>query len=368
MRVTSISSVNFLGKIIDSHTHVGTHDGGIYTKQDLDVFVKSELPNKDTIEKMFVSDLDVLHSVKGEYEGNKAVLDMFKDSSKYELFASCSPKDGDISNIKRLFEENPNKFIGLKFHPDIQELDLSDKKYEPYMEFASEKNLPCLFHSQVDLVEGGKLDPNKIHISDPENIYAFAKKYHKTPVVMAHLGSGYNEAHDKTIDVLVKAVKNGDANLYADISWVDIDSGVKDGHKTKDHIIKAIKKLKGIGDSTWEFGDQSYRLMFGTDAPLARFKEKNSKKSIQNYTEFVEDIKYAIKTDKDLSKDADKIIDDLFYNNAKKLYLSTQKKNKTSYKKYTLIALPVIAFLGALFYLNKTKNDKNQKAKKVKNF
>ena len=45
-----------------------------------------------------------------------------------------------------------------------------------------------------------------------------------------------------------------------------------------------------------------------------------------------------------------------------------KKKNKTSYKKYTLIALPVIAFLGALFYLNKTKNDKNQKAKKVKNF
>ena len=326
MRVTSISSVNFICKIIDSHTHVGKHDGRVYTKQDLDVFVKSELPNKDTIEKMFVSDLDVLHSLKGEYEGNKDALEMFKDSNKYELFASCNPKDGDVSNIKRLFEENPNKFIGLKFHPDIQELELSDKKYEPYMEFASEKNLPCLFHSQVDLLKGGKLDINKTHISDPENIYSFAKKYPKTPVVMAHLGAGYNEAHDKTINVLVKAVKNGDANLYADISWVDIDAEFKNGHKAKNHIIKAIKALKGIGDSTWEFGDQSYRLMFGTDAPLARFKEKDSKKSIQNYTKFVEDIKYAIKTDKDLAKDSDKIIEDLFYNNAKKLYLSAQKK------------------------------------------
>ncbi len=364
MRVISISSVNFSGKIIDSHTHVGAHDGGIYTKRDLDVFVKSELPNKDTIEKMFVSDLDVLHSQKGEYEGNKAILETFKDSNKYELIASCSPKDGDISNIKRLFEENPNKFIGLKFHPDIQELELSDKKYEPYIKFASEKNLPCLFHSQVDLLEGGKLDSNKIHISDPENIYAFAKKYPKIPIVMAHLGAGYNEAHDKTIDVLVKAVKNGDANLYADISWVDIDSGVKDGHKTKDHIIKAIKKLKGIGDSTWESGDQSYRLMFGTDAPLARFKEKNSKKSIQNYNDFVEDIKHAIKTDKDLSKDADKIIDDLFYNNAKKLYLSAQKKNKTSYKKIALIALPITAFLGLIFYFNKTKKGQNPRSVK----
>ncbi len=320
MRVIRISSLNFLGKIIDSHTHVGTHDGGNYTKQDLDIFVKSELPNKDTIEKMFVSDLDVLHSKKNEYEGNKAILQRFKDSSEYEFFAACNPKDGDVKNIKKLFKEYPNKFIGLKFHSDIQQLDLSDKRYEPYMEFAQKNNIPCLFHSQVNVMHNGKINPNQMHISDPESIYNLAKKYPKVPVVLAHMGAGFDESHDKAIDVIVKSIKDGDANLYADISWVDIDAG------NKDHVVKAIKRLKGINDSTWKYGDQSHRLMFGTDAPLARFKNNNSKESISNYTRFIEDIKQAIKTDKDLSKDSENIIDDLFYNNAKKLYLTSSKK------------------------------------------
>lgn len=349
MRVANISFLSFTGKIIDSHAHIGSHQGNNYSKSDLDVFVKSALPNKDTVEKMFVSDLDVLHSIKNEYEGNKAILEIFKDSSKYELFASTNPKIGNVDNIKKLFKENPDKFIGLKFHPDIQQLELSDKKYEPYMDFAKKKNLPCLFHSQVSLLDNGVLNPNLIHISDPENIYNLAKKYPKTPVVMAHMGAGYKESHDKAIDVLVQSIKNGDANLYADISWVDIDAETLNNHKTKDHIIKAIKRLKGIGDPSWNYGDQSYRLMFGTDAPLARFNDENPEKSIHNYTQFIEDIKYAIRNDKDLSIDSEKIIDDLFYNNAEKLYLVPKKKLKTK-SKFVIISSIVVTSAIA-FYL-----------------
>ena len=363
MNVTKINkslSINFMGKIIDSHAHIGSHDNRTYTKSDLDVFIKSELPNKDTVEKIFVSDLDILHSLKDEYEGNKAVLETFKNSSKYEIFASCNPKDGNIKNIKKLFKENPDKFIGLKFHSDIQKLDLSDKKYEPYMKFAAKHNLPCLFHSQVSVSDGGIIDSNITHISDPESLYNLAKKYQKVPVVMAHMGAGYNESHDKAIDILVKSIENGDANLYADISWVDIDSQKVNEHKTKDHIIKAIKRLKGIGDSTWKYGDQSYRLMFGTDAPLARFKNTNPQVSIYNYTEFIEDIKHAIRTDKDLYVDSERIIDDLFYNNAKKLYLSSEKKNNFWTK--IVLGSMLVTILSAAIYLRssnrKSKIDK----------
>ena len=49
MNVTRISYINFTGKIIDSHVHIGKHDGGDYRKNDLDIFVKSQLPNKDTV-------------------------------------------------------------------------------------------------------------------------------------------------------------------------------------------------------------------------------------------------------------------------------------------------------------------------------
>ena len=146
MNVTSVTSFNiyFKGKIIDSHAHIGYHNRENNTKEQLDTFVKSLLPNKDTVEKMIVSDLDVLHSAKKEYEGNKMALELFKNNDKYTLLASCSPKDGDVKNIEKLFKEYPNEFKGLKFHPDIQKLPISDKKYKPYMKFAKLHNLPII--------------------------------------------------------------------------------------------------------------------------------------------------------------------------------------------------------------------------------
>ena len=228
--------------------------------------------------------------------------------------------------------------MGLKFHSDIQQLDLSSKKYEPYLEFASEKKLPCLFHSQVALLEGGKLNQNIKHIADPELIYNLAKKYPKTPIVMAHLGAGWNEAHDKATDILIESIKKGDANLYADISWVDID------HEHT-HVVKAIKRLKGIGEKDWTCGDQSFRLMFGTDTPIDRFKKEDSRKI---YSDFVDKIKESIRKDKDLKLEAEKIIDDLFYNNAKNLYLSKKKEFLKIYK--AILVLVTLSFLGAIVY------------------
>lgn len=312
MNVTKISKVSFTGKIIDSHAHVGGHCGEVYRKNDLDVFVKSKLPNDDTVEKMIVSSLDVLHGANGEIEGNKAVLRDFAENGKYALLASCNPRAGSVGNIRKLFSEHPESFAGLKFHPAIQDLRLQDKRYEPYMQFASENGLPCLFHTQVELLDGGKLNLAKTHVADPENIYFLARKYPQTPVFMAHLGAGWREAHDKAADVLISSIRNGDANLYADVSWVDIDDA-------QTHIVKTIKRLKGIGERDWSFEDQSFRLMFGTDAPLGRFKSENAAKT---YADYVERIKAAIRADVDLKPDAEKIIDDLFYNNAEKLYLS----------------------------------------------
>ena len=336
MKINSVCCISFRQRIIDSHAHVGNHDKKLYQKSDLDVFVKSELPNKDTIEKFIVSDLDVLHGLKGELKGNKAVLDVFKDDDKYVLLASCNPKEGNVKNIKQLFKENPESFVGLKFHSDIQQLELTNEKYEPYLEFASKKKLPCLFHSQVELLKGGKINSSLKHIADPESIYALAKKYPKTSIIMAHLGAGWNESHDKAINVLVESIKKGDANLYADVSWVDIDN-------SHTHIVKAIKRLKGIGEKDWTYGDQSYRLMFGTDAPIDRFKKENS---CQIYSDFVDKIKDSIQKDKDLRNDAEKIIDDLFYKNAENLYLSKKESSK-SYKKF--FALGILASIGFLF-------------------
>lgn len=314
------SIVGFKGKIIDSHAHIGFHEGQLLTKSDLDTFTKSKLPNKDIIEKFIVSDIDVLHGKLNEYEGNKNTLNLLKNDSNYSLLASCNPIIGCIDNIKKLFGEFKGMFLGLKFHPEIQQKEPSNSMFFPYYKFASENNLPCLFHSQVDLNEKGELSKKINKYSDPRVIYDVARKYPKVPFVMAHLGAGWNEAHDLAIDVLVNSVKNRDANLYADISWVDIGPEWE-RHTSKEHIIKAIKKLKGIDDSDWIYGDQSFRLMFGSDAPLSRFKHDERLNAVKNYTDFIQDIKNAIRNDSILSKDSKSIIKNLFYENAKKLYL-----------------------------------------------
>ena len=320
MKIQSIQpNIIFMSRIIDAHAHIGYHDHQNLTKNDLDVFIKSKLPNDDTVEKILVSDIDVLHGVKGEYEGNKDALNILENDTHYALFASCNPREGNIQEIENLLKDCKYKFIGFKFHPQIQELELTSPKYTPYFEFANRFKIPCLFHSQVDLTNDGKLAKSVNKYSDPQIIYDTAKKYKDTPFVMAHMGAGWREAHDKAIEVLINSVKKGDANLYADISWVDIDAG------NKDHIIKAIKALKGIGASDWKYGDQSFRLMFGTNSPLARVKPDENPDALKCYTRFIEEIKTAIRSDKDLAKNAEKVINDLFYNNAKKLYLSSPR-------------------------------------------
>ena len=358
-RVNAISRVSLRGQIIDSHAHVGTHNGKIMTKSDLDIFVRSKLPNNDNVEKIFVSNIDVIHGVSDEYLVNNDTIEMFKNDSKYELFASCNPRSGSISNIQKLYRENKGKFIGLKFHPLMQKLELTDARYEPYFNFAQKYKIPCLLHSEVNVDDKeGKLLREINKYSDPELIYNVAKKYKKIPFVMAHLGAGWNEAHDKAIDVMVQSIIHGDADLYADISWVDIDSG------NKNHIIRAIKELKGIGKNDWKYGDQSYRLLFGTDAPIARFKEKTESESINNYNKFVEEIKIAIRNDPDLKKDSEKVIEDLFYNNAKKLYLDRANLYPVTKKKGKLvlisgIIISLLASSGLVFVQNNNIAEQN---------
>lgn len=51
MNVTNTFNINFKGNIIDSHVHVGTFNGNVYTKDNLDIFVKSNLPTKIMLKK-----------------------------------------------------------------------------------------------------------------------------------------------------------------------------------------------------------------------------------------------------------------------------------------------------------------------------
>lgn len=310
MKLNSINSINFYGKIIDSHMHVGNwSENGTsqdYTKN-FDVFIKSALDNGDTVEKVIVSNLDCMMQKDGgfysdEIAGNKKLLELADKNPKIAPLATCQPGYGDVENIRKLLRENPNKFVGFKFHPEQLNIPVSDPRYQAYIEFAKEMNLPCLFHSarSVDVTypDGGVGKASVL--SNPEQIYELAKKNKDVRVVLAHWGGDGEANIDITTKCIIDSIKKKDAMLYADISWVDCDNPQKPNIK---RLIEQLKSENGLD-----------RILFGTDAPLGRFSSK------QEYEKTINDIKAMIRHE--FSTEAESIIDKIFYSNAKNLFLT----------------------------------------------
>ena len=296
-----------MGKIIDAHVHTGDWLGIKYEIEKLEAIMQNPLSNGDVIEKMIVSNLfsDIQDERKDEFEGNRELLDSVRSKPWFLPLAVCQPRKGSVDTIKRLFDENPGRFVGLKFHPDQQELIASDVKYEPYLKFAQENRLPCLFHCGIAWENHALVEESRRY-SSPAAIYQMAKKFPSVPVVLAHLGAGGPLVHEKAILVLLESLEKKDANLYTDISWVDWET------KEKVTIVALVRVLKERSALD--------RLLFGTDAPIGEFETLNEKGGWLLYSTVVADIKNAIKSDAKLASDSAGIIHKIFYLNAQKLF------------------------------------------------
>lgn len=336
--------------------HIGNWQGAKYQVEYLDTFSKQPLSNGDTIEKMIVSNLSCIekNGMKNELEGNLEMLDIAQINHKIAPLAVCQPRTGSIQNIRKLFNENPGKFVGLKFHPDGHEIMATDDLFTPYLKFAQQKKLPCLFHCGIPW-ENGELVEAAKRYSSPYAIYEAAKKIPDTPVILAHLGAGGEKVHPVAIDVLLDSIETGKANLYADISWVDIDN------LNKPTIIKLIKKLQYT-----KKGDMTNKLLFGSDAPIGEFATgKDGLNGRQFYEKVVLDIKSAIKNN--FGDKAYEITDKIFYKNAKELFFERNWAKNTSVRsvikkisktKFGLaIGTGLLAFSGIAFRVfNRKKN------------
>ena len=367
MRINNMNSLNFKRKIkiIDAHTHDKPFNklGLKADSDDILKFLNKPMQSQNTkdtfvVTKMFPSSLDCcfmkqpdIKPYADEIKGNEAILKTFEGTKVKEFLAVCQPKTGSVDNIRQLFKNNPDKFIGLKFHPEGLELEADSELYDSYLQFAKEKNIPCLFHSDRTnnhtYPDGTVVAKSKY--STPEQIYNLAKRHPDVPVVMAHFGGPEKEDIEAAVDVIMKGAKNNDAKLYADLSWVDIDN-YTEGKRKMQNIIDAIKKLKNS-----PFGDLTNRIMFGTDAPIDRFNQKDAQNTYENY---IKDIYSAIK--KSFGSEADNIADNIFYKNANNLFFqNTAKKLLKTKGIIAAIVTGVLACggIGILIY-NKCQNKK----------
>lgn len=366
MRITAINAtkgftpIAFQAKIFDGHAHLGKVGNKNYGLSDLDKFVKQNLNIKineqqtvDTIEKIAVSSGFVLTGEMNELAGNEKLLEMIKGRSEYVPIAVCQPNktNGDISNIKELFKKHP-EFSGLKFHPKFlpmaNEADYM-KAYEPYMEFAKKNNLACLFHC-----EGGQ--------ASPEKIYELAKKTPKVPVILGHSGAienGSRVHREKVFEIFENSLKNKDANIHLDLSWVDWTT---DGYPQRNQV--DTTKILKIAEKY----NATDKIIFGSDAPLGCFGEWensgfNNKKC---YEEAVGSFKQTIKFV--FGDKSEKVTNQIFYDNADRLFCkrSAQKPTNPWLKRGGIAAAVVAVVFGVYEAVKHTQNNDKNPNKKIK--
>ncbi len=368
MKINQINEINFKAKIIDAHCHIGSWQGRTYGTDSLDCFIKTPLniisdgeKSTDTIEKMLVSNLDGIDkkgALADEIKANEIMIEISKNNPKICPLIVCQPNitNGDTKNIKYLIQKS-NSFAGLKFHPKSLELRADDIAYDSYLDLAKEKNLPCLFHSQVNLdwsknAQGKSVATlaDVLDNSDPRLVYNLAKRHPEVSVILAHCGAGGEIAHNIAIDTLLESIEKNDAKLYCDISWVDfLNDAPSDDPKS---VIKLIKKLKEKNALS--------RIMFGTDAPLGCYDSKtgflnDTNKAKQMYEQTVSKLKSAIK--KEFKDESDEIIQKIFYDNANDLFFNNKESNNNiagNLSRNLKSKIPFAALGAALFCIGIT--------------
>ena len=374
LSITPIKSQapNFKADIIDAHVHRGTTGtlwkGEFFPTNQLDSFIKSPLEvtvngkkQTDNVKKALVSSIDGLipsqkltknggmKFIKDEKNANMDVIKKSQQDPFYQVMLVCQPSatNGNAKVIRSLIKHHYNNIAGLKLHPGEMGLNANSTLYDDYLKAAEEFKLPCLIHSEVSINYVLGEENSKRHFADPEYIYELAKRHPNVPIVLGHTGLGGSIANQKAIGILEKSIKNNDAKLYAEISWMDFHKG-KLNEEPKD-IIDLIKRMKDLGALD--------RIMFGTDAPLGIYGELNFNRQgpKESYEDTVSTLKSAIKTEFG-DEEGEEIINKIFYENADNLFFKNkpvQEKRKMPDKKQILAGVGGVAVLSAIVLLVK---------------
>ena len=374
MEIQNINNFSFKANIIDSHVHsndiVSPWKGGMFPRS-LDEFVKQPLnitiqgnEQTDNIKKVLVSSIEGLtweesiydkpikdilpekiEFLKDEKTANLSLIKKYENDDTYQVLLVCQPATGSPENIKKLINKYPEKIAGLKFHPKECHLNADSDLYDAYLDLAEKYKLPCLFHSEVTIDYVLNEEADELNYADPEYIYALARRHPNVPIILGHTGLGGELAHQKTIKILEKSIKNNDAKLYAEISWMDFYKGkIKE---KPENILNLIHTLKE--------NNATDRILFGTDAPLGIYGEfKHSKTTPkQAYENTVGTLKTAI-TNEFGEEEGYKISEKLFYENANKLFFNKPiSKKKFDIKEHSpqiLGGVGGIAGLGILIW------------------
>ncbi|MFW5770738.1 MAG: amidohydrolase family protein [Spirochaetota bacterium] len=218
--------------IIDSHVHIGTIENFDLTESMLlkamdrygiDFALVSNVEGSE-----FIPPHGPVDSPVPEREVNEKVLNLVRrhPDRLRGLYWIKPHTEGYTPDVLLFLKENRDIFAGMKFHPDMSQLKITDKKYVPYLECAKTLGMPVAVHTAHDIY------------AHPSFARDVAGKWPLLNFVLVHMGLASDNI--ESIEYMEEL-----QNVYGDTTWVTFES-----------IKKAVKWV-GSG-----------KILFGTDAPI----------------------------------------------------------------------------------------------------
>lgn len=187
---------------------------------------------------------------------NRALFKMIEDMRLTNLipFPAVSTNSEIEKQIELLFELDKKYGVqGLKYHPKIERKSVLSEEFEPFVNFAIEKNIPIMVHTDMS------------DEANPINIIKLSNDYAELRVCAAHC------AH---FDLKFWENLKYCPNVFVDTSpflRVCYDTGKMDDKKEKidtdyNHPVEVVKRLYSLAPK---------QIMWGTDIPYNRFVDED---------------------------------------------------------------------------------------------
>lgn len=256
-------------EIIDTHTHIGQFGQWNCSCETLMTCMRKFGVSQGIVSTIsgneYDYELNLVNVDKGQIRINH---DMLQEIKKYKgrlkaLFWIRPHSEVADRQLENYLEVNREWFVGLKVHPRCSNLKFSVENYHTYLELCKKLALPFCIHTQND------------GFSNIEYVYNVAKQYSDINFIAIHMEMGTN--HQCAMQYIKEC-----SNLYGDTTMVEIDD-----------VIKAIRCCG------------SKKILFGSDAVV--FGED----SYRRYDDFEEKL---------INTFSGTEIEDLFYNNAKRIF------------------------------------------------
>jgi uncharacterized protein len=226
-------------EIIEVHAHIGAFEG--YDLSESTLLAETEGAG---VALALVSNIDGA-SVPGKTRGlaeapanqaTAAFVERYPHRFRGLLWGR--PDRGEVASLEALVPRRledpgrwtPRLFVGIKLHPEMNQVPADDPAFDPYMALARRHGLGVVAHcdGQVDEASAPRL-------------LALARRHPEVPLVLYH--TGFQGPHEPAMEAAETALRDGSAQLWLETAQLPPE--------------RAVEAVERVGPG---------RVLFGTDA------------------------------------------------------------------------------------------------------